>query len=1081
MRRSSVIALMLLVSMFGPLTNANAALPGGPIVLMGIDAEDGGVGGHGPLSAYTGVAADVLVNVGNGGSGILVMGGGKSPGDNVTTWWAALGSSIGQPVTYANDSAIASVSFAGIAIIGVASSIYQTGSGGLTDAENNYLATREGDIATFVNNGGGLLGFSQDGLTTSYPYLNALGAFDVQRGRGDADVTATPDGVALGLDDSSLDVCCWHDAYLSFPSFLNVLVRYGDSLPGAIGGKKVLILRPCTDAEMGGALTSPAAGRVYLDTVDIGAAPTSQPLVKGIGLTIAGTAGPTAHQMQIRVDGATVASSTSSPISTTIAMPTLGQHTATIVAINDDLACAKSMSRTFTVVCVGVGVQVTRPAPGRAYLNDSDIGPSGSDAFLLGGPLTVEATSTDLPHTADVALSVDLGSPFATDSSGNPFSGTMSTDTLGPGTHFVRATLREKTDGCVSTAVIPARRSNPQVNAVAEGVFVNSNIPAEPQIHAGGAQVGGSGGSSSIRVADRSVGPVDFVHAVTDKASGSVEPFTAASDSLVTDVSVNGGLITADLLRAKVRADYDIQTLSGTATDAGSQLVNLKIANVPVVVAQPGTEITLPGGLGRVVIQETITTTVGYTREITVNMLHAWLNTPTFKGEVIIGSAYAGVSLPGGPFIGRETDLIHRPDDAGSGHDAGDTAASALVLAEGTYGGGMLTSDDNSDFYSFQAGQGDRISFTLLAAIREQVIVGAGPTPALIGPTQPYFDLTLRDPNGEIRDVSTALATASDPRHVELNADIPYAPAGARGTWTVEVLRRTTTNGFYTLDLHIPPSPLLDQEDGNLPGDASASCSSPRALPQNGTENDTRAYTGVIRDDDRGDTFSVHADIGQSLAVALKPDAGAEGADFDLFLYAPTAANGQADCTYPYARSDLGKEPLPKATPDLVTSLPVHVTGTYVFEVRRINAVANYVLEVSLVNDQPTLPNNDAGTGSDAGDDCSSPTGVASGLYQGRLGDVPDNDTQDWYGVTLTAGQDLSAVMKSADPNDFTLRLYRPDCSLQPPDVATLSGLPLSSPETAHQRDATAGQWKLQVSRSAGGGGNYALSVAVNP
>lgn len=1082
MRRSLITAVVLVVAMFGPLTNAQAALPGGPLVLMGIDAEDGGVGAHGPLSAYTGVAADILANIGNGGSGILVIGGGKAAGDNVTTWWDALGASVAQPVSHVNGSAIATTPFAGKAMIGIASSQPQTFSGGLTDAENDALATRESDIATFVNEGGGLLGFSQDGLATSYPYLNALGAFSVERGRGDADVTATPDGVALGLDDFSLDVCCWHDAYLSFPSFLNVLVRYADTRPGAIGGKKVLILRPCTDAEMSTTVTGPAAGRVYLDTVDVGAAPTSEPLVKGLGVTLTGTAGPTVHQMQIRLDGTTVASFTTGPFTTTVATPSLGQHTVMFSAINDDLACVKQTTQTFTVVCVGVGVAITRPASGRAYLNDSDIGESGGDAFLLGGPLTVEATSADLPHTAEVSLAVDA-TPFATDATGNPFSGSFATDPLGPGLHLIAATLREKTAGCQSTALIPVRRSDPKVKAVAEGVYAVTNIPAEPQVHAGGAQVSGDGGTSSIRVLDRStpVGPIDSIHAVTDKASGSIAPFTSRGDSLVTDVSVNGGLITADVLHAKVRADYDIQALTGAAVDDGSQIVNLVVAGTPVPAAAPNTVIALPGGLGRVVVQETVAITTGYTREITVNMVHAWLTTPTFKGEVIIGSAHAGVSLPGGPFFGPESDLIHRPDDAGSGGDAGDTASSALPLAEGTYGGGMLSSDDTSDFYAFPAGQGDRISVTMLPSTREQVIVGSSPAPALVGPTQPDFDLVLRDPTGAVRDVSSALLLGGEPRHVELNADIPFAPAGVRATWTVEVQRGSATNGFYTIDLRIPPSPLLDQEDGNLPGDASASCADPRALPANGTENDVRAYTGVIRDDDQGDTFSIRADIGQSLAVALKPDATAEGADLDLFLYGPDVANGPTDCTSTIRTSTLGKEPLPKALPDLVALLPVQITGTYVFEVRRINGVANYALEVSVVNDQPTLPDNDARTGMDASDDCASATTIQTGLYQGRLGDLPDNDTDDWYEVSLTAGQDLSVVMKSADPNDLTLSLYRPDCTPQAPDQFTLSGMPLSSPETARIRDATAGLWKLRVQRPSSDGGNYALSVTVTP
>ncbi|MFK4998901.1 hypothetical protein ACI2OX_21215 [Bacillus sp. N9] len=52
-------------------------MAGGPLILMGIDAEDGGVNGHGPIANYIQVVNSILSNVSNGGSGILVIGGGK--------------------------------------------------------------------------------------------------------------------------------------------------------------------------------------------------------------------------------------------------------------------------------------------------------------------------------------------------------------------------------------------------------------------------------------------------------------------------------------------------------------------------------------------------------------------------------------------------------------------------------------------------------------------------------------------------------------------------------------------------------------------------------------------------------------------------------------------------------------------------------------------------------------------------------------------------------------------------------------------------------------------------------------------
>jgi hypothetical protein len=49
---------------------------GGPLVLMGIDAEDGGLGGHGPITAYRDVVNNILLRTTKPGTGILVIGAG---------------------------------------------------------------------------------------------------------------------------------------------------------------------------------------------------------------------------------------------------------------------------------------------------------------------------------------------------------------------------------------------------------------------------------------------------------------------------------------------------------------------------------------------------------------------------------------------------------------------------------------------------------------------------------------------------------------------------------------------------------------------------------------------------------------------------------------------------------------------------------------------------------------------------------------------------------------------------------------------------------------------------------------------
>jgi len=156
---------------------------GGPIVLMGIDAEDEGPGAHGPISVYDNVVQDILAQAkkcGNNGSrGILVIGAGKSATDDVTTFWNAISGSK----TYVNGAAnIAAQAFTGFKMIAVVSSGLQPGvvSGGLTQLENDALSTpaKQAEIQNFVNNeNGGLLSFSQTGLSNPYGFLLNFGTF----------------------------------------------------------------------------------------------------------------------------------------------------------------------------------------------------------------------------------------------------------------------------------------------------------------------------------------------------------------------------------------------------------------------------------------------------------------------------------------------------------------------------------------------------------------------------------------------------------------------------------------------------------------------------------------------------------------------------------------------------------------------------------------------------------------------------------------------------------------------------------------------------------------------------------------
>ena len=257
---------------------ANAA-QGGPVVLLGIDAED-----HGLSAEFGGVVDNTLSKVNNGGSGILVIGGGKDPSDSVTSFWNAIATEVGTPVTYVNGAdAIQAKPFsvfkpgAGIrtyTIIAVVSSDGETPDGGLTQVENDALVSREADIAAFVNGGGGLVGFSQVGLDNPYAYLGDVGSISSREVEdGFEDIQPTAEGMAVGITDE-LDVCCWHDEYTAFPDFLKVLARNVTYVgyPAAIGGANVSLCQGvCSVTPANGATGVPRGTNVtatFSDAMD---------------------------------------------------------------------------------------------------------------------------------------------------------------------------------------------------------------------------------------------------------------------------------------------------------------------------------------------------------------------------------------------------------------------------------------------------------------------------------------------------------------------------------------------------------------------------------------------------------------------------------------------------------------------------------------------------------------------------------------------------------------------------------------------------------------------------------------------
>ncbi|MFC7212591.1 hypothetical protein ACFQO4_00640 [Saliphagus sp. GCM10025334] len=231
---------------------------GGPIILLGLDSElTPASPDHGTPQEHADMVEALLGDVTNENDGILVIGA-KSEA-TAQRYWGAVGEAVDEDVTFVNGAEdIANATFDGYAMVGVASSDYQLEPirewgdppEGLTDEENEVLVERGEDLAEFVNSGGGLLGNTQDGMTTPYGYVDPLGEFEIvvgTDGEGYVDIEVSDEGEAIGLTQEGMSGwCCWHDVFPEFPDFFDVLIynrevgSEGENEAAAVGGVVII-------------------------------------------------------------------------------------------------------------------------------------------------------------------------------------------------------------------------------------------------------------------------------------------------------------------------------------------------------------------------------------------------------------------------------------------------------------------------------------------------------------------------------------------------------------------------------------------------------------------------------------------------------------------------------------------------------------------------------------------------------------------------------------------------------------------------------------------------------------------------
>jgi len=198
----------------------------GPVLLVG-DAADS----HGAQNVYAGLVHETFTNVTNGQVGILALG--VDVGSDAGTWLLGVSALLPQPqlVAFANDETIGVIGLSGYALIFVPSPASYT-AGGITQAESDLLNSRAGDVANFLDAGGGLIALTQGDLDEPYGFLGDFApvgtiAVGPSGACGDRslfnDVTPTAAGILFGISDTNLDGCCWGNVYSVFPEEFTTL------------------------------------------------------------------------------------------------------------------------------------------------------------------------------------------------------------------------------------------------------------------------------------------------------------------------------------------------------------------------------------------------------------------------------------------------------------------------------------------------------------------------------------------------------------------------------------------------------------------------------------------------------------------------------------------------------------------------------------------------------------------------------------------------------------------------------------------------------------------------------------------
>lgn len=191
-------------------------------------------------------------------------------------------------------------------------------------------------------------------------------------------------------------------------------------------------------------------------------------------------------------------------------------------------------------------------------------------------------------------------------------------------------------------------------NAYGTKVSVGSTVTSGPSASVTLGCTTSAGIHRSNTVLDVNARPLAFSGTVRTTADTSANPTQSRTTAETERVSLLGGAVTADLVRAvssTTRSSGAFQTSS-----AGSTFLNLRVGTT-IIGATPGPNTRVDvAGVGHVILNEQVRQVSTRKASLTVNMIHAFVTVPNLLGfpvgtNIIVSHAQSGLAGPSDAFL----------------------------------------------------------------------------------------------------------------------------------------------------------------------------------------------------------------------------------------------------------------------------------------------------------------------------------------------------------------------------------------------------------------------------------------------